>query len=81
MKNLAAGLPLGLLNAAIILFLVAPIIVVIGTAFTTSGIPVFPPRGFTLKWFQRFLAAEGFMEAVWLSTTVALSTMLLSSVL
>jgi putative spermidine/putrescine transport system permease protein len=80
-KNLLTALPLGIVNVLIIVFLVAPVIVVIGTAFTTTGYPVFPPQGFTFKWFQRFLATEGFMESVWLSTTVALSTMAISSVL
>jgi putative spermidine/putrescine transport system permease protein len=81
MKNLVAAFPLSFINVLIILFLVAPVIVVIGTAFTTTGVPMFPPRGFTLKWFERFLAAEGFMESVWLSSTVALATMTLSSIL
>jgi putative spermidine/putrescine transport system permease protein len=81
MKKLLAALPLGILNTLIIAFLVAPIVVVIGTAFTTTGYPTFPPQGFTWKWFQRFLAMEGFMESVWLSSMVALSTMAISSVL
>jgi putative spermidine/putrescine transport system permease protein len=81
MRSLLAALPLGIINMLIIVFLVAPVIVVIGTAFTTTGIPSFPPRGFTLKWFERFLSMEGFMESVWLSATVALATMAISSVL
>jgi putative spermidine/putrescine transport system permease protein len=81
MKKVIAALPLSGINFLIILFLIAPVIVVIGTAFTTTGVPTFPPRGFTLKWFERFLSAEGFMESVWLSTTVALATMTLSAIL
>ena len=81
MKNFLTAVPLGILNALIIAFLVAPIVVVIGTAFTTTGYPVFPPHGFTWKWFHRFLAMEGFLESVWLSSMVALSTMVLSSIL
>jgi putative spermidine/putrescine transport system permease protein len=81
MNRSLAAVSLGIVNVLIIAFLVAPIIVVIGTAFTTTGYPTFPPRGFTLKWFQRFLSMEGFMESVWLSATVALATMTISSVL
>jgi putative spermidine/putrescine transport system permease protein len=81
MRAFLASLPLGIANTLIVIFLVAPVIVVIGTAFTTTGYPVFPPQGFTLRWFQRFLELEGFMESVWLSTVVAVWTMAMSSIL
>jgi putative spermidine/putrescine transport system permease protein len=81
MKKLLAAVPLAVINTLIIGFLIAPVVVVIGTAFTTTGYPAFPPQGFTLKWFHRFIEMEGFMESVWLSSTVALSTMIISSVL
>jgi putative spermidine/putrescine transport system permease protein len=58
-------------NAAIILFLLAPIIVVVATAFTTTGYPVFPPRGFTLRWFAKFLTTPEFLEATRLSAVLA----------
>ena len=81
MNKLSSALLLGSVNTLILLYLVAPIIVVIGTAFTSTGFPVFPPVGFSLKWFQRFLAMEGFMESVWLSASVALATMSISTIL
>src|SRR3954471_11467522 len=68
-------------NALILLFLTAPIIVVVATAFTTTGYPVFPPQGFTLKWFERFLAMPEFTEAVRLSTLLALASTAIASVL
>ncbi len=69
------------LNAVIVLYIVAPIIVVIGSSFTTTGFPTFPPRGFTFRWFQRILTADGFTDAILLSARLAFCTMAVSSVL
>ena len=62
---------LRVINAAIILYLLAPIVVVIATAFTTTAYPVFPPQGFSLRWFEKFLATPEFVEAIRLSTALA----------
>jgi putative spermidine/putrescine transport system permease protein len=72
---------LALANAVILLFLLAPIIVVVATAFTTTGYPLFPPQGFTLKWFERFLATAEFTGAVRLSALLALASTAIASVL
>lgn len=61
-----------LINALIVLFLAAPIIVVMATAFTTTAYPVFPPSGFTLQWFQRVFETPVFTEAARLSAVLAL---------
>ena len=49
-----------MVNGIIVLYLLAPIVVVVATAFTTTAYPVFPPRGFTFKWFLKFMATEEF---------------------
>jgi putative spermidine/putrescine transport system permease protein len=72
---------LGLANALIVLFLLAPIIVVVATAFTTTAYPLFPPQGFTLKWFERFLDMTEFTDAVQRSTILALASTAIASVL
>jgi putative spermidine/putrescine transport system permease protein len=63
---------LAAVNAAILLFLLAPIIVVVATAFTTSNYPTFPPEGFTLQWFERFLGMAEFTDAIRRSAVLAL---------
>lgn len=68
-------------NVVILLYLLAPIIVVAATAFTTTAYPVFPPQGFTLQWFQKFLGMREFTEAVRLSTVLALASTAVSTVL
>lgn len=68
-------------NAAILIYLVAPIVIVVGTAFTTTGYPTFPPQGFTLRWFERVMTVAGFPEAIWLSTLLAACSTAVSLVL
>jgi putative spermidine/putrescine transport system permease protein len=72
---------LALINALIVLFLLAPIIVVVATAFTTTAYPLFPPQGFTLRWFERFLTMTEFTDAVQRSAVLALVSTAIASVL
>jgi putative spermidine/putrescine transport system permease protein len=68
-------------NVMILLYLLAPVIVVIATAFTTTAYPVFPPQGFTLQWFQKFLGMSEFTDAVQRSAVLALSSTAVATVL
>jgi len=58
--------PLYVVMAAAILFMLAPLIVVVGASVTTSSFLEFPPRGFSLQWFQAVLEQD-----VWTTTLVA----------
>lgn len=69
------------INILILIYLMAPIIVVVATAFTTTAYPVFPPQGFTLKWFQKFLGMREFTDAMRLSALLALSSTAVATVL
>lgn len=68
-------------NLLILLYLVAPVIVVVATAFTTTAYPVFPPQGFTLQWFERFLGMPEFTEAIRRSALLASSSTLVATAL
>jgi putative spermidine/putrescine transport system permease protein len=72
---------LTVINSLIVLFLLAPIIVVVATAFTTTAYPLFPPQGFTLRWFERFLTMTEFTDAVQRSAVLALASTAIASVL
>ncbi len=65
---------LRVVNALIVVYLLAPIIAVVATAFTTTAYPVFPPEGFTLRWFAKFLATEEFRSAIRLSFALSLAS-------
>ena len=51
-------------NALIALYLLAPVLVVVATSVTTTAYPVFPPHGFTLRWYREFLNNPEFMSGV-----------------
>lgn len=72
---------LAAINALVVLFLAAPMIVVVATAFTTTNYPVFPPVGFTLRWFERFLSSAEFTDAMGRSAVLALASTIIASVL
>lgn len=69
------------INAAVIVYLLAPIIVVVATAFTTTAYPVFPPQGFSLRWFEKFLATREFVEAIRISTMLAAASTFIAAIL
>jgi len=57
--------------AAIYGFLLAPLLVVVLASLTAGELMQFPPQGLSLKWFARFFANDGFIEALTLSLRVA----------
>ncbi|MFT3688491.1 ABC transporter permease subunit [Paenirhodobacter sp.] len=50
---------------AFLLFLIAPMIVVLPLAFTSASSLTFPPPGFSLRWFGEYLGSP-----IWVSATV-----------
>ncbi len=63
------------------LFLLSPLLVVIMTAFSDSNRVVFPPKGFTLRWFVKAFQSEEFTSSLLLSIRIALISVLLACVL
>lgn len=68
-------------NTVIVLYLLAPIIVVIATAFTTTAYPVFPPQGFSVRWFEKFLATPEFLESIRISAMLAAASTFVATIL
>jgi putative spermidine/putrescine transport system permease protein len=54
-----------------LLFLVGPIVLVIGMAFTGGESIDFPPRGLSLRWFDKALSYRPFLDALGTSLVVA----------
>ena len=65
----------------VLVYLVAPIVVIVATAFGTSGYPVFPPSGFTLKWFEKLWETPDLIQSAKLSAQVALASTILATVI
>ena len=60
------------------LYLLGPILVIVGSALGNTNYLAFPPHGFTLKWFQAALAEPRYLSAFATSLTIAGAAMLLS---
>jgi putative spermidine/putrescine transport system permease protein len=48
---------------AVVAFLMAPLIVVVGGSFTESAYVAFPPQGFSLKWYAQLLERKDFFAS------------------
>lgn len=72
---------LPVIGLLIVAYLLAPIIVVVATSFTTTAYPSFPPKGFTLQWFERVLTAPEFAAAAQRSAVLALASASIATVL
>lgn len=68
------------LNAAILIFILAPIAIIFVFAVNPTPFISFPPEGFSLRWFEEFFASSAFMNALWLSLKVAVVTTALATV-
>src|SRR5215467_16179560 len=63
----------------IVLFLVAPSLLVIPLSFSDSRYLTFPPPAWSMRWYWAYLAAVEWREATYVSFAAAVLTMLLSS--
>jgi putative spermidine/putrescine transport system permease protein len=46
------------------IFMLAPILVIVGVAFTAGDYVTFPPNGVSLRWFRQVLADQAFVAAL-----------------
>lgn len=63
--------------ALVLVFMLAPIAIVIVNSFNTSAYNAWPPEGMTLDWYRRALANPAFRHGAWNSIVIgAVSTLL-----
>jgi putative spermidine/putrescine transport system permease protein len=65
----------------VLIFLLAPLLVVIPVSLSPKTIPEFPPSGVSLQWYKDFFGDKQWLDAAWLSfrlaaTVAAFSTLL-----
>lgn len=65
----------------VLLFLMAPIFIVVPISFSSSLYLDFPPRGFSLQWYERFLDSREWTAALWTSVQAGILATLLACVL
>ncbi|MGH2616421.1 MAG: ABC transporter permease subunit [Thermomicrobiales bacterium] len=61
------------ITAAVLFYLVAPILVVIPLSFSDATYLTFPPPGFSLRWYEAFLGNQAWIDATLFSVRVGLA--------
>jgi putative spermidine/putrescine transport system permease protein len=61
----------GILVAAILVYMLVPLAVVVGSSLSASEFLVFPPRGLSLRWYGEVLGSQKYLAAGWTSLTLA----------
>jgi putative spermidine/putrescine transport system permease protein len=67
--------------AFVVLFLLAPVAVLIPLSFDGSIVPSLPPTNWSLSQYREFFASEAWLGALGVSVRVALATMVMSIIL
>lgn len=67
---LAAALGVALAVAAAV-YMLAPLAVVVASSVSASEFLVFPPRGFSLRWYEEILSSTIYLRALGVSLTLA----------
>lgn len=72
---------LAALCGLVLLFLVAPVVIVIPMSFSAAKYLSFPPPGFSLQWYENFFTRSDWTSAMIQSIRVAFTVMILATVL
>lgn len=75
-----ARLWLYILVGLVVFFLIAPTLIVVPVSFSSTTALVFPPRGWSLRWYEVFFSQEKWLGSTWISLQVALGTMVIATV-
>lgn len=62
----------------VLIFLILPLPIVILVSFSSSSYLVFPPPGFSLQWYEKFLTSSVWQNAVLMSVAIGAATSVLS---
>src|SRR5271168_3767610 len=61
------------LTAAMVVFILAPLLVTVAISISDTQFVVFPPRGFTLRWYAKAMADPDFQDSLSFSFTLAVA--------
>jgi putative spermidine/putrescine transport system permease protein len=68
-----------LLCAAVLLYLVLPILIVVPMSFSSARFLTFPPPSLSLRWYQEYVDNPAWMQATLVTLTVAVCTVLIAT--
>jgi putative spermidine/putrescine transport system permease protein len=72
---------LAVLTALVLLFLVAPIVIIVPLSFSSGSFLYYPLPGLSLRWYQDFFTSTFWLPSVWNSLIVGISTTVLATLL
>jgi putative spermidine/putrescine transport system permease protein len=64
----------GLITAAVLIYITAPILIVVPLSFSSAQYLTFPPPGFSLRWYEAYFTNQGWVAATLFSIRVGLVT-------
>jgi putative spermidine/putrescine transport system permease protein len=70
---------LGLIAFIILLFTIAPFLVIIPSSFTAENFVSIPPKGFSLQWYAKMLNMPGLIDSLFFSLQLAVATAVLAT--
>ncbi|SMO97732.1 ABC transporter permease [Paracoccus laeviglucosivorans] len=73
------GLGFSLLIIALYVFLLMPLLTIVGASFTSGMMIEFPPQGFSLKWYHEFLSRKDLVDGLLMSLRVAAITAIVTT--
>jgi putative spermidine/putrescine transport system permease protein len=66
------------IGAASLLFLVIPIVIMVPLSFSSAAFFIFPPPGWSIKWYVKYLTGSSWLDATWHSLEIGALTTLLA---
>ncbi|QFG37587.1 putative spermidine/putrescine transport system permease protein [Paracoccus pantotrophus] len=75
-----ASFGFALLIVALYVFLIMPLITIIGASFTSGLMIEFPPQGFSLQWYREFFNRQDLVDGLLMSLRIAAITALVTTV-
>lgn len=76
-----SGVALAVLTALVLVFLVAPILIIVPLSFSSGSFFHYPLPGFSLRWYEDFFASTFWLPSVWNSLIVGSAATLLATIL
>ena len=73
------GLAFGVLIILLYVFLMAPLVMIIGASFTESLLIEFPPQGFSLQWYFEFFNRQDLVEGLLMSLRIGAITAIVTT--
>jgi putative spermidine/putrescine transport system permease protein len=67
--------------ATVLVFLIAPVVIILIVSFSGADYLSFPPPRLSLRWYDRFFGTVGWRRAIWVSVKVATLTMIFATTL